>query len=64
MDIWRKIRGTALARLLTNRRYPGRPHTSNKVLGLVSPANIGNRYGLRLKTFYVVSSLKLSRDIK
>ena len=54
MDIWRNIGGTALAPLLTDPRYPQKPSASNKVLGLVSPVNVGNNYGLRLTTFYVV----------
>ena len=54
MDIWRNIGGTALAPLLTDTRYPQKPSASNKVLRLVSPVNVGNNYGLRLKTFYVV----------
>ena len=56
MDIWRNIGGSALAPLLADPNYPEKPYTSNKVTGLVSPANIGNNYGLRLKAFYVVSS--------
>ena len=55
MDIWRNIGGSSLAPLLADPRYPEKPYTSNKVLGLVSPAKIGDNYGLRLKTFYVVS---------
>ena len=55
MDIWRNIGGSSLAPLLANSRYPEKPSTSNMVPGLVSPSNIGDNYGLRLKTFYVVS---------
>ena len=55
MDIWVNIGGNSLATLLGNPRYPGKPSISNMVPGLVSPVNVGNVYGLRLKTFYVVS---------
>lgn len=54
MDIWINIGGSSLATLLANPRYPEKPSTSNMVQGLVSPPNIGNDYGLRLKTFYLV----------
>ena len=60
MDIWRNIGGTALAPLLTNPRYPQRPSASNKVLKLVSPVNVGNNYGLRLTTFYLVRYVELN----
>ena len=59
MDIWRNIGGTALAPLQTDSRYPQKPSASNKVLGLVSPVNVGNNYGLRLKTFYVVRQVRV-----
>ena len=59
MDIWRNIGRSDLAPLLGDPRYPAKPYTSNKMPGLVSPANIGDNYGLRFKTFYVVSSQKL-----
>ena len=55
MDIWRNIGGSSLAPLLANPRYPEKPSSSNMVPGLASPAFIGDNYGLRLKTFYVVS---------
>ena len=55
MEIWRNIGGSILAPLLANPRYPGKPYTSNKVTGMVSPVNIGDNYGLRLKAFYLVS---------
>lgn len=55
MDIWRNIGGSTLAPMLTDPRYPEKPYTSNKVPGLASLASIGDNYGLRLKTFYVVS---------
>ena len=55
MDIWRNIGGGSLAPLLADPRYPEKPYTSNKVLKLVSLDWIGDNYGLRLKTFYVVS---------
>ncbi|CAB4003297.1 Hypothetical predicted protein [Paramuricea clavata] len=53
MDIWRNIGRSDLAPLLADPRYPAKPYTSNKMPGLVSPANIGDNYGLRFKTFYV-----------
>ena len=56
MDTWRSISGNNLAKLFANWRYPANPHTSNKVPGLVSLANVGDNYGLRLKTVYVVST--------
>ena len=55
MDIWRRISGNNLAALLSHPRYPDKPSTSNKVTGLTSPPKIGDNYGLRLKTYYVVS---------
>ena len=55
MDIWKNIGGSTLAPMLADPRYPEKPYTSNKVPELVSPAKIGDNYGLRLKTFYVVS---------
>ena len=59
MDIWRNIGGTALASLLTDPRYPQKPSASNKILKLVSPVNVGNNYGLRLKNFYVVRKVRV-----
>jgi hypothetical protein len=55
MEIWRNIAGNDLATLLADPRYPAKPYSSEKIPGLVSPANIGDNYGLRFKTYYVVS---------
>ena len=59
MDIWRNIGGSSLASLLSNPRYPEKPYTSNNIPVLASPATNGDNYGLRLKTYYVVSSQRV-----
>ena len=50
----------ALSRLITDPRFPGKPDVSKKIRGLSIKPNQGDRYGVRLTTYYVVSS-RLSR---
>jgi hypothetical protein len=52
---WRGIPGMALSRLITDRRFPGKPDVSKKIRGLSIRPNQGDRYGVRLTTYYVVS---------
>lgn len=55
MERWNGIGGNELSRLFTNPRYPRRPNKAVKIRNLVSPVNKGNNYGLRLRTYFVVS---------
>ena len=54
-QMWKNIPGMALSRLITNRRFPGKPDVSMKVRRLYIRPNQGDRYGIRMTTYYVVS---------
>lgn len=55
METWNGISGDNLAQLSSDPRFPAKPDSSKKLESLVSPMNIRDNYGLRLKTYYVVS---------
>ena len=54
METWNNIPGDNLVSLTSDPRFPAKPDSSQKLESLVSPMNIGDNYGLRLKTYYVV----------
>ena len=55
METWNNIPGVELSRLMSDPRFPLKPDSSKKLESLVSPMNIGDNYGLKLTSFYVVS---------
>ena len=58
MEVYNNIGGTTLNRLLYNKKFRSKtPDSTKKIPSLVSPMNIGDKYGLRLTTYYVVSHL-------
>jgi hypothetical protein len=56
MQMWTRIGSNHLNVLLRNRRYPRKPDMTINVLGLKSPVNIDNNYGLRLTAYYKVGN--------
>ena len=56
MQIWYNIPGNELTSLTTNPRYPGKPDVSGKTLGLETQENIDDNYGMRMTTYFMVSS--------
>jgi hypothetical protein len=56
MEVYNNIPGVTLNRLLYNKKFRAKtPDATKKIPGLVSPMNVGDNYGLRLTTYYVVS---------
>lgn len=55
MEVYRNIAGETLTSLTTNAKYPGKPDETVKIKKLKTPMSVGDSYGVRLTTFYVVS---------
>ena len=55
MEVYKNIPGTTLSSLTTNPKYPSKPDVTTKVKKLKTPQNMGDLYGVRLTTFFVVS---------
>ena len=55
MDIWYSIKGAGLKSLEEDVRYPDKPDSTKTVENMASPLNMGDNYGLRLRTYFVVS---------
>lgn len=51
---WRNIPSRGLSKLFTDPRFPNKPDTSKKIGRLSIRPNQGDRYGVRLTTYYVV----------
>ena len=57
MDIWYSITGAGLKSLEQDARYPDKPDSSKTIENMASPLNMGDHYGLRLRAYFVVSSV-------
>jgi hypothetical protein len=54
VQMWFNIPGTDLNGLTKNPRYPGKPDLSSKLLGFETQENVGDNYGVRLTTYFMV----------
>ena len=55
MDLWFSINGNSLKSLKQDQRYPDTPDTKKTIDNMASPLNMGDNYGLRLRSYFVVS---------
>lgn len=55
MEVYKNIPGNTLSSLTSNPKYPSKPDVTSKIKKMKTPRNVGDQYGLRLTTFYVVS---------
>ena len=54
MDLWFSIKGSSLKSLEQDQRYLDTPDTKKTIDNMASPLNMGDNYGLRLPSYFVV----------
>ena len=56
-DVWENIRGTRLAALRSDSRFPNNPEKAQTLTRFDTPLNRGNNYGARVNTYYQVITI-------
>ena len=59
MDIWYSIEGNKLENLESDPRFPDKPDATKELENMASPLNLGDNYGLRMTSYFMVRFFSL-----